>query len=647
MSSSDASTKEKSDARDRQHHVPQDGDHLEHARLEIEQERTSSPAGKRETASRLPSAPFRAEPDHLILNSPFPDSAEKSGSPTLNLHLSDQQSPAAAVSKQTFLISPDGKILGSDKEPVANLDFSKGIPNDIGFVLDRPSNFAALPPEKQKTIENAQKQAMTAFIHGDLERALKQFEASPNADSTHRAEETESVKPSSERKVDKPPHSEESPQSEAPEKKSSADRAPSSPESQHAIHKINHDMPNNHHGHMSRRQVDKHLPGYHRRNHAPNEQEQDRTNPQAAEKHLREDQVSAQKNMLAESFAPDQKDPYHTDRTRNDHSHAVGRYGIHFKHMDRMLSHALPKEVLEKLGHPPDYSKLGEILKQLQQEDPELLNKIQKNMQEAVKNGDLPESMSAKFNSPESIAALGEFTDKLRGGKGDISKAEIEKNLPQAAQDAIAQQEIERGMKNGASPGELALAHQLGKDTNELSSQEKTDNKDLMDAAGKFYALGMAKERMDNSETFHWSSTGDGQTMALIAQRMADKIHTVGDCAKGPRLMFDALGYHLPQVVATVQGRMLEESGLFKEVTNPRPGDYGYRHWNAQVTAAHAGVDKGDAFTVVGKNRAGQLIGANDHHFIVPPDGGRYRGLKFLRPTEEFYRLYGPNKGAA
>ncbi len=132
------------------------------------------------------------------------------------------------------------------------------------------------------------------------------------------------------------------------------------------------------------------------------------------------------------------------------------------------------------------------------------------------------------------------------------------------------------------------------------------------------------------------------RTIAILAVKNADKIGTVGDCAKGPRLTFQALGLDLPQVTATEQGRILENSGLFTRVSRDdvQPGDYGYRHWANSVVRKHGGVDKGDSFIVANVGRHGELMGANDHHFVVPADGGRYRDTTFLRPTAAFYARY-------
>jgi hypothetical protein len=131
-----------------------------------------------------------------------------------------------------------------------------------------------------------------------------------------------------------------------------------------------------------------------------------------------------------------------------------------------------------------------------------------------------------------------------------------------------------------------------------------------------------------------------GDDMAKLANSVANHLGTVGDCAHGPRLVFDKLGFHLPPMVATEQGRHVRDSGLFDQVprSEVRPGDYGVRDWNSAVTRAH-GQNKGDSFIVTQLGRHGQLYGANDHHFAVPEDGGRYRNLTFYRPNARFYEL--------
>lgn len=145
-----------------------------------------------------------------------------------------------------------------------------------------------------------------------------------------------------------------------------------------------------------------------------------------------------------------------------------------------------------------------------------------------------------------------------------------------------------------------------------------------------------------SESSFATSQESLQHTIAMLANKNADKIKTTGDCARGPRLTFKELGLDLPEVIATVQGNILENTHLFKKVSREdvQPGDYGYRHWSEWVKRAHGGVDKGDSFIVASIGRNGELVGANDHHFIVPEDGGRYRDTTFLRPTAAFYARY-------
>lgn len=133
-----------------------------------------------------------------------------------------------------------------------------------------------------------------------------------------------------------------------------------------------------------------------------------------------------------------------------------------------------------------------------------------------------------------------------------------------------------------------------------------------------------------------------GHFMANLAHKVASGIGTVGDCAKGPRLTFKALGLELPPMIATEQGKWVEKSGLFDRVSRDdvRPGDYGVRDWNHRLAQAK-GINKGDSFIVHGVGRDGQLYGSNDHHFAVPEDGGRYINTKFFRPNAKFWELYG------
>jgi hypothetical protein len=154
-------------------------------------------------------------------------------------------------------------------------------------------------------------------------------------------------------------------------------------------------------------------------------------------------------------------------------------------------------------------------------------------------------------------------------------------------------------------------------------------------------AVGHAADQVAGAVGHALTELGNG--LAHIATNVAHQLGTIGDCAHGPRLALGKLGYHLPPAVATEQGRMIRNSGLFDEVprSQVRPGDYGVRDWNSHVIREHGGVNKGDSFIVTSVDRHGHLYGANDRTFAVPADGGRYRNLRFYRPNAEFLRRYG------
>ncbi|MDR3617329.1 MAG: hypothetical protein P4L53_27480 [Candidatus Obscuribacterales bacterium] len=123
-----------------------------------------------------------------------------------------------------------------------------------------------------------------------------------------------------------------------------------------------------------------------------------------------------------------------------------------------------------------------------------------------------------------------------------------------------------------------------------------------------------------------------GDKMARLAVRVAESLGTVGDCAHGPRIVFDKMGFHLPPMMATEQGRRVRESGLFDEVSpkDVRPGDYGVRNWSNHVIRQH-GYNAGDSF-IVASNHRGNIVQANDHIQNIDRRG-RYADVHFYRPN--------------
>ena len=171
----------------------------------------------------------------------------------------------------------------------------------------------------------------------------------------------------------------------------------------------------------------------------------------------------------------------------------------------------------------------------------------------------------------------------------------------------------------------------------ETNTASHTHNNIMYEHAKRVHGASLPVEKTGAPHTLNKLS----QHLARSATSVAGEIGTVGNCALGPRLTFDKLGYHLPPVVATEQGRIIEQSGLFHEVSRSevRPGDYAYRHWSQHIIRQHGGVDKGDSFIVAQVGRSGELYGANDHTFAVPEDGDRYADTKYFRPNEQFLRV--------
>jgi len=124
---------------------------------------------------------------------------------------------------------------------------------------------------------------------------------------------------------------------------------------------------------------------------------------------------------------------------------------------------------------------------------------------------------------------------------------------------------------------------------------------------------------------------------ALEAHRLDPRRKVTGDCAHGPRLVFDKMGYHLPQMMATEQGRHVRESGLFDEVWDVRPGDYGVRNWSKHVIAQNGGRNPGDSF-IVDSVHKGVIHQANDH-FQNIDTRGRYADVHFYRPNARFLAM--------
>ncbi len=118
------------------------------------------------------------------------------------------------------------------------------------------------------------------------------------------------------------------------------------------------------------------------------------------------------------------------------------------------------------------------------------------------------------------------------------------------------------------------------------------------------------------------------------ALNAASRMGTVGRCAAGVQVALSSCG--LPEFMgsgnAWPMGQVLDQSGKFQRIpmSQAAEGDIIVRSWNQRVIAQNGGKNFGDIVIVTGR-KGGQLMGANDHHGSIPPDGGRYENSFALR----------------
>lgn len=119
---------------------------------------------------------------------------------------------------------------------------------------------------------------------------------------------------------------------------------------------------------------------------------------------------------------------------------------------------------------------------------------------------------------------------------------------------------------------------------------------------------------------------------ALIAAR---GMQTIGRCAAGVQVALARIGHgqFMGSGNAWDMGAKMARSGKFDvlPLSEAREGDVIVRSWNRNVIAQNGGRNHGDIVVVTGRDRRGNLMGANDHHGRIPPDGGRYCNSYVLR----------------
>jgi hypothetical protein len=364
---------------------------------------------------------------------------------------SDLTTPAAP----TVVIDRDGKLLNSAGQPFdpSSLDFSKGVPSNIVVQLQHDKT----DPDGAT---DAQTQALNGFLQNQLNPALRQQNDAAADQGIKVDDKTGQVQAA----VTDALAAVQPPEQPQPAM---------APQTSQAVNQINNDMPADNQPHsMPAHQAQQYF------SHADVPKGQDAN-------------ITAEKDMIA-ALEGSKENPYETVQQRGDNSYAIGRYGNTWNQFNNYMMMALTPEMLALLGNPPDYSKLGELLK----EHPEFLKKMQENLHKLEKEGKVPHSFAERFKNADSAAHFGNFVDKLHGTKGALTAAEIKQNLPKDLQEAMTTDLIKHGIANGATPGKIALANQLGKNPEDLTAKDVYDPKNIefMNAATRYYGLAEAKQ---------------------------------------------------------------------------------------------------------------------------------------------------------
>jgi hypothetical protein len=477
--------------------------------------------------------------------------------PDVTVQYSDQKptspSDLAAATPPTVVINKDGTLLKPDGTPfdTSALDFSKGVPSNIVIQLQHDSTDPA-------GATDAQTQALNGFLANQLSPALRQQNDAAADQGIKIDDKTGQVQ----QQV-----SDALAQGQPPEQPQPA----MAPATQAAVNQINQDMPADNQRHSMPAEQAQHY-----FSHADVPKGQDAN-------------ITAEKDMIA-ALEGSRENPYETVQQRGDNSYAVGRYGASWNQFNNYFRLALTPEMLALLGNPPDYSKLGKLLK----EHPEFLKQMQTNLHKLEKDGKIPHQFAERFNSPESAAHFGEFVDKLHGTKGPLTAAEIKQNLPKELQEAMATDMIKHGNDNGATPGKIALANQLGKNPEDLTAKDVYDPKNIefMNAATKYYGLAEAKQhaKPDDKIDYQVSNDPNISKVRLEIARAAgshvlggDNYHG-GKCAWAAQLDLAKADPRLQKFVGTGNawdmGQHMLATGDWKQI-NPKdagPGDAIFFH---------------------------------------------------------------------
>jgi hypothetical protein len=142
-------------------------------------------------------------------------------------------------------------------------------------------------------------------------------------------------------------------------------------------------------------------------------------------------------------------------------------------------------------------------------------------------------------------------------------------------------------------------------------------------------------EQPYNSDAARGPLSGLSMALKDAAMLAARGMQTIGRCAAGVQVALAKIGHgeFMGSGNAWDMGSKMARSGKFDQLplSEAREGDVIVRSWNRGVIAQHGGKNWGDIVVVTAKDGHGNLMGANDHHGRIQPDGGRYCNSYVLR----------------
>lgn len=324
------------------------------------------------------------------------------------------------------------------------------------------------------------------------------------------------------------------------------------------------------------------------------------------------DRIASVKEAVAALFNPDRGHAYETVRSRGDQGYAVGRYGL-----------------TQPLIWGWWNSEFGNI-------DPENPEAVAQAMEKLAKDGKVSKAFAAKFKDPKFAKQFGEFLNKMKSGKGGITKEEMQAFMPKELQETIATRLVKDfSDKAGGDLGKVALGFQLGKPPDQLTAEEMGTKsaKELMTAANRFEQLNTARQAATDDDRIRWDQNlGPTSETAFrldkAAERVAARMNRTGLCATGVQVALDKVG--LGEFVGSGNGwqmrHALMRSGKFVQVdaSQAKEGDIMLRRWTGNDGGA------GHVAVITGRDSRG-LTESSDHTTRVLMNNPRYDKTMFLR----------------